>query len=387
MKNLVFIALISTVFSITTNAVSLYSRNNGNWNSNSTWSTTSGGASCGCTPGASDNVYINHNVGLNKDLTSSSGISGSLTIYSGASLVNTGSRDLEVKNGGLLDLRGTLTVFNMTFDNGSTVIVSNTGNITVNGTFQNKNNSNNVTINGSVTVMGPFTNGNGSAISGTGTITIVVGSVTNNGTVFGCTTIPILFPAIYPCGGIPLPVELTDFKALTSKDNNVLLNWSTASETINKFFTLERSEDAKIFKAVTEIPGSGTTSAATDYEYEDKHVPSGQLYYRLSQSDYNGKKNVLKTLCVSIKAENCIRIQVPAASNNNNLNVHFNCNNANSATIIINDLYGNCLNQKVITVNDHSCNLNNFCQNLQTGIYVITVIADNSVAKKQFWKF
>jgi len=387
MKKLVFAALISTVFSTTASAVDLYSRNNGNWNASSTWSTTSGGASCGCTPDPADNVYINHNVGLNKDLTNSSAITGTLTIYASASLINSGSRDLEVKNGGTMDLQGTLTVFNITFDNGSTVIVSNTGNITVNGTFQNKNNSNNITINGSVTVLGPFTNGNGSVISGTGTITIAVGSATNTGIVFGCTTAPILFPATYPCGVMPLPVELTDFKASATKDNAVLLNWSTASETINKFFIIERSEDAKIFKAVTEIAGTGTTSAATTYEYQDKNVPAGQLYYRLSQVDYNGKKNILKTICVAMKAENCIRIQVPAANNNNNLNVHFNCNDVNSATIIINDLYGNCVNQKVITLNDNSCNLNSFYERLQAGIYIITVIADNTVAKKQFWKF
>lgn len=386
MKNLWFVVFITLAISTHAGATNLYSRNNGNWNSSSTWSTTSGGASCSCTPGPADNVYINHNVGLNKDLTNSSAITGTLTIYASASLINSGSRDLEVKNGGTLDLRGTLTVFNITFDNGSTVIVSSTGNMTVNGTFQNKNNSNNVTINGSVTVLGPFTNGNGSAINGTGTITIAVGPVTNTGTVFGCATAPIIFPAIYPCGGMPLPVELTDFKASLKNDNQVSLSWTTASETINKFFSIERSEDAKVFKLIADIPGAGTTSSANNYDYIDKYIPSGQLYYRLTQTDYNGKINILKNICVSVKTANCIQIQTPSV-NEKDLKVHFNCFHFSTAIVSINDLYGNCVGQKVITANDDSDNVKNLYQRLHSGIYIITVIADNTVTKAQFWKF
>jgi hypothetical protein len=39
-------------------AANFYSRASGNWNSASTWSSTSGGGAGSTTPGSSDNVYI-----------------------------------------------------------------------------------------------------------------------------------------------------------------------------------------------------------------------------------------------------------------------------------------------------------------------------------------
>ncbi|HKR06325.1 MAG TPA: hypothetical protein VJY62_16940 [Bacteroidia bacterium] len=381
-----FIILIQIILSAPADAASLYSRNNGNWTAASTWSYTSGGGSCGCTPGSSDIVYINHNVSLNKDLTNSSAIAGVLTIYSSASLVNSGSRDFEVKSGGNLDLRGTLTVYNVTFDNGSAVNVSSTGNITIDGTFHNKNNSNNVVINGTVTVLGPFINGNGSVISGTGTVTVTNGPATNDGYVFGCTTTPFTFPASFPCGGVPLPVELTGFKVSLSKNKEALLSWITATETNNAFFTIEKSTDAKVFKVISDIPGAGSTSAVTDYNYIDPVTEKGPLYYRLSQTDFNGKNQVLQTISVPVKDDDCIQIQTPAI-NNGDVVVHLNCRDYNSAAVTINDLYGNCLGQQVITANDNLNNLNNVFKRLGSGMYIVTVVANNKVTKAQLWKF
>lgn len=88
-------------------------------------------------------------------------------------------------------------------------------------------------------------------------------------------------------GSSPLPIELADFTA-TLEGRNTLLNWTTLSESNNDFFTVERSTDGLNFSSIGEVPGSGTTSAPTNYSYIDHSPVVGINFYRLKQTDFNG---------------------------------------------------------------------------------------------------
>lgn len=87
----------------------------------------------------------------------------------------------------------------------------------------------------------------------------------------------------------PLPVELIRFSAL-KEDNNVLLQWTTASEHNNAGFELERSADAVHWTNVTWIPTkNGNTDRVQQYAFLDEHPIRGLNYYRLRQTDRDGK--------------------------------------------------------------------------------------------------
>ncbi len=88
-----------------------------------------------------------------------------------------------------------------------------------------------------------------------------------------------------------LPVSLLDFNALLDCQKQVTdLSWSTASETNNNYFTVERSATAdSIFSAVTTVPGAGTTSIEHTYAAIDPKPLGGMSYYRLKQTDFDGK--------------------------------------------------------------------------------------------------
>ncbi|MCW3086336.1 MAG: Protein of unknown function precursor [Bacteroidetes bacterium] len=87
----------------------------------------------------------------------------------------------------------------------------------------------------------------------------------------------------------PLPIELLSFKAKANDNTTVLLNWSTATEINNDFFTLERSENALDFTPVTKIKGAGNSTTQNNYNYTDKFPVNGINYYRLKQTDFDGK--------------------------------------------------------------------------------------------------
>jgi hypothetical protein len=88
--------------------------------------------------------------------------------------------------------------------------------------------------------------------------------------------------------GNVLPVELVSFYA-TPLDQVVRLNWTTASEKKNDYFTVERSTDGISWTTLQTIKGRGDSEKKTNYELTDEHPLYGISYYRLGQTDVDRK--------------------------------------------------------------------------------------------------
>ena len=88
-------------------------------------------------------------------------------------------------------------------------------------------------------------------------------------------------------GSAPLPVVLTEFKAIAQK-NRVIIKWSTASEFDNRSFDIERSIDGTNYTSITTIDGNGTTQTTKNYEYTDLFAVKGTNYYRLKINSTTG---------------------------------------------------------------------------------------------------
>jgi len=94
--------------------------------------------------------------------------------------------------------------------------------------------------------------------------------------------------ATFEFSSTPLPIKLTSFNAELVNDY-VELTWTTASEINNDFFTIEKSADAKNYEYVGEVAGAGNSSNILHYNYTDYDVSDGVVYYRLKQTDFDGK--------------------------------------------------------------------------------------------------
>jgi hypothetical protein len=105
-------------------------------------------------------------------------------------------------------------------------------------------------------------------------------------------------------GGINvLPITLLHFDASHIENGQVACTWSTASETNNAFFTLERSIDAQSWNALTEIAGAGNSNTVLNYVHFDHEPHTGQSYYRLKQTDYDGQYSYSETKSIYIEAQ------------------------------------------------------------------------------------
>jgi type IX secretion system substrate protein/uncharacterized protein DUF4397/cleaved adhesin domain-containing protein len=95
----------------------------------------------------------------------------------------------------------------------------------------------------------------------------------------------------FPSGVVP--VELTSFTASVN-GSAVSLKWSTATETNNRGFEVERKfdkgENTSEWQTIGFVSGKGTTSERTDYIYEDdvKEIIADRYVYRLKQVDFDG---------------------------------------------------------------------------------------------------
>jgi len=90
--------------------------------------------------------------------------------------------------------------------------------------------------------------------------------------------------------GVLLPIDLVQFKAIQNKEG-IKIEWATASESNNKYFTVERSMDGNYFIPIATIKGAGTSYVAKQYSTLDTEPNKGINYYRLKQTDHNGESS------------------------------------------------------------------------------------------------
>ncbi len=89
-------------------------------------------------------------------------------------------------------------------------------------------------------------------------------------------------------GNAVLPIDLLSFDAHCEGDQ-VQLNWTTATETNNEYFTLEKSTDAIHYSALGTVPGAGNSNQIRAYTFWDDADFLSLAYYRLKQTDFDGR--------------------------------------------------------------------------------------------------
>ena len=355
------ILLLLTISSVS--AVSIYSRPDG------TWAYTNGGVDCACTPASNDFIFVNHDIVITGNFTV--GGSGAIFVDAGT-LIITG--DLRINKDGTVAVSSTLVVNgSMRIDNGSgpgnptggALIINIGGEVVVNGDFENKNNNNGVEINGTLSVDGNLKNGNGSNITGTGSIA-VGGTIDDRGSIGGGLTVIVG----------PLPIELFYFKSKVN-NNTIKLLWATASEINFDYFTVERSIDGKNFEAIGEVNGHGDSNEIIYYSHVDSSPIAGISYYRLKATDFDGSVEYHQVISVNFKVEvNKFIVYPNPVRSFDRLNIMFSSNSTINNVMTISDSFGSVIYQGIISNGVNSLTLPN---NINPGVYIISVNNGNQV--------
>lgn len=86
----------------------------------------------------------------------------------------------------------------------------------------------------------------------------------------------------------PLPVSLTSFTAVP-QGKAVAVEWTTATELNNAGFEVQRSTNGLDFTTLARVDGAGNSQLANSYRYLDAAPLATLAYYRLQQTDFDGK--------------------------------------------------------------------------------------------------
>ncbi len=172
-----------------------------------------------------------------------------------------------------------------------------------------------------------------------------------------------------------LNIDWISFTGQRVKNAN-LLEWKTGTEINNEYFTLEHSKDAVNFRQIARVASKGNGSVQLNYDYTDAKSLAKTHYYRLKQTDRDGR---------STYAPNIVRIDVADQSNYavypnpaiNNLNVNVLADNE----IVTYQLF-NAVGQLVWEKTENSnLGLTIDLSNLAKGVYVLTM-KSNSLDEK-----
>ncbi len=135
-------------------------------------------------------------------------------------------------------------------------------------------------------------------------------------------------------------MELTSFTA-SANSNNVLLEWTTATEINNYGFEVERKAENSGYEVVGFVTGSGTTTEPRSYIFTDAKVPDGKYLYRLKQTDFDGSFNFSHEVEVEVIAPAVFALEQNYPNPfNPSTNINFSIAEASVVKIAVYNLLG-----------------------------------------------
>jgi Secretion system C-terminal sorting domain len=152
-------------------------------------------------------------------------------------------------------------------------------------------------------------------------------------------------PAAFCTGS--LPVELLSFDAFPGQ-NNVRLDWVTASEINFDYFLVEKSTNGIAFSTVAKVQGAGTSRTGDQYSVVDEKPTFGKTYYRLTEVDMDHSIHYLKMLALDFTGEKAVTIY-PNPVPNGIVHIDLNFAPDSDAIVSIIDLRGITLSEFQIT--------------------------------------
>ena len=180
--------------------------------------------------------------------------------------------------------------------------------------------------------------------------------------------------------GTALPVTGVTLSG-TRNGNKAQLSWQTLTEINNAGFELQRSADGRAFAGIAQIASKatgGNSTAAINYAFDDAKPFSGANYYRLKQTDKDGKINYSNI--VYLKGVTVSDFTLSALYPNPTTDVlkaAIQAPTAESITFVITDMMGKTISRQVsnVTSGDNTVNIN--VANLPSGSYLLKAICRN----------
>jgi len=204
-------------------------------------------------------------------------------------------------------------------------------------------------------------------------------NATAEGTLWTPDCAPCMTASSPTCYVSPLPIELLEFVGHSELNTNVL-EWSTASETNNALFVVERTLNGTSFEQIATVEGAGTTESGHTYRAIDDLPINGNNYYRLKQIDFDGETTYSDLISINNKEQS--QVFVYPSPSNTNITVALAAQPKKSASAIIRSTLGKKMFVSGINGKKEIIDVSF----LPNGVYFIEVIVDGKGRVLKFSK-
>jgi hypothetical protein len=186
-------------------------------------------------------------------------------------------------------------------------------------------------------------------------------------------------------GPTSLPISLLSFDAQPA-ENRVDVTWTTASETNNDYFTVEKSVDGIDFVSIATVDGAGNSTVTLNYSYADFNPVHGISYYRLKQTDFDGQFSYSPVIMVSYLSSAPLNVTAAFVIENSNLNLLFTDDAREKCTMEIYDVLGKNIFQSTVDANKGLNKKQIQIPELLSGIYFVTLKNNRTSVSRRFVK-
>jgi hypothetical protein len=180
-----------------------------------------------------------------------------------------------------------------------------------------------------------------------------------------------------------LPVAFLYFDG-EKKDSGNLLTWAVESEQRNDYFTLETSTDGDNWSELTKVKGAINSTEAKTYTFLDTKNISESIYYKLSQTDLDGKRN---ELALKYIPDNDSDFSIyPNPTSDSKIHLTFSDNSESNAILVLRNEVGQVVLQQDLEPISKSGKTTYYNSDLDlgqvAGIYLVEVQAGNQLVNR-----
>lgn len=181
-----------------------------------------------------------------------------------------------------------------------------------------------------------------------------------------------------------LPVELLSFEA-SCEDGNPKLIWSTASENNNDYFTILRSSQGQFYQVAGMVDGAGNASSLNNYEFVDTFAPEGGLFYKIEQTDIDGRQQEFAPVTINCDETNTDVFGAQYSAFGYEMTTTFHLSDAEDFTLEVFDDRGRAVWRGTIQAPQGVSIWNTPVNNLADGIYMVVATSETKRFTKKLF--
>jgi len=184
-------------------------------------------------------------------------------------------------------------------------------------------------------------------------------------------------------GSTPLPVDFISFTAQPS-GNNVDLSWAVGANQLANTYEIDRSADGVNFAKIGEV---ANIADQTSYSFVDVNAGSGTQYYRVLETDLDGKSIYSKVVSATIAAGDfSVAVLNNPAVGKTDAQLQINAVSAGTAFVELWTVGGARISLQQLAIGMGTNTIALPMSGLASGSYVVKVTVNNSVHVTQVVK-